>query len=114
MFGSQAAGSAQNSSDVDLAVLGKNQVDPICLWELSTELSGVLNRSVDLIDLRAASTVMQHEIISKGSCLWQKGSQASLFEMVTFSQYWDFNHTRAGLLKDIQERGSVYGERGHD
>ena len=54
------------------------------------------NRDVDLLDLRAASTVMQYKVITQGTRLWQANSQAALDE------------ARAGLLQDIRERGRVH------
>jgi hypothetical protein len=42
------------------------------LWELANQLANQLGYEVDLLDLRAASTVMQYQIIIKGIRLWKK------------------------------------------
>jgi predicted nucleotidyltransferase len=109
LFGSYALGLSNENSDVDLALLTVHSPDAVSLWDLAGRIAGQLGKSVDLVDLRAASTVMQHEIISKGQRLWSCGEQADLFEMSVFSQFWDLNITRHALIKDIQARGSVYG-----
>ena len=66
-------------SDIDLAVLVAGKADPVRLWELGQTLASELDRDVDLIDLRAASTVMQYQIITTGRRLWQTGAQAALY-----------------------------------
>jgi uncharacterized protein len=41
---------------------------------------------VDLLDLRAASTVMQYQIITTGQRWWVKYVQPALFESVVLSE----------------------------
>lgn len=59
LFGSRADGSAREDSDLDLAVLLLGRADPVRLWEAGEIIARTLGVDVDLIDLRAASTVMQ-------------------------------------------------------
>ncbi|MFL6965611.1 type VII toxin-antitoxin system MntA family adenylyltransferase antitoxin [Pseudomonas alvandae] len=109
LFGSHAQGTAGPDSDVDLAVLLSGTVDPVSLWQLSGDLADIVGSPVDLIDLRAATTVMQYQIVTRGRRLWAKDVQAGLFECFILSEKTALDETRAGLLKDIQEQGSVYG-----
>lgn len=69
-FGSQVQGTAGADSDLDLAVLVAGMVDPLLLWRLSGELAELVGCGVDLLDLRAASTVMQYQVITTGQRLW--------------------------------------------
>ena len=69
VFGSQASGQADALSDVDLAVLLPGYANANALWDTAMELAALLNRHVDLLDLRAASTVMQHQVLTTGQRL---------------------------------------------
>ena len=108
-FGSRVQGTARPDSDLDMAVLVAGYVDPVCLWQWSGELADIAGCSVDLLDLRAASTVMQYQIITTGVRWWALDVQAALFESAILSQKTALDTARAGLLADIQQRGSVYG-----
>lgn len=108
-FGSQVQGTATPHSDLDLAVLVAGYADVHQLWQLSGELADVAGCAVDLLDLRAASTVMQYQVITQGVRWWAQDAQAALFESAVLSEKTDLDAARAGLLADIQQCGSVYG-----
>jgi predicted nucleotidyltransferase len=108
MFGSQVQGETNRESDLDLAVLVAGRVDPLILWNLAQQLADQIKCEVDLIDLRATSTVMQYQIITTGKCLWQKDSQGSLYECVILSEKTALDTRRADLLADIQKTGKIY------
>lgn len=109
VFGSQATGEAHGDSDLDLAVLAAGPVDPLLLWQLSGELADIVAVPVDLLDLRTASTVMQYQVITTGHRLWNKDSQAGIFESYILSEKTALDAARAGLLADIQKEGKVHG-----
>ena len=108
VFGSQATGYAGPESDLDLAVLADEPLGAEKLWDVSSQLAEMVRCHVDLLDLRAASTVMQYRIITTGKQLWAKGSQAALYECFILSAKTALDEARAGLLQDIQARGTVY------
>jgi predicted nucleotidyltransferase len=108
-FGSRMQGTAGPQSDLDLAVLVAGYADPLALWSLSGDLADVAGCPVDLLDLRAASTVMQHQIITTGQRWWAGDAQAALYEVAILSEKTALDTARAGLLDDIQKRGSIYG-----
>jgi len=108
-FGSRIQGTAGAESDLDLAVLVEGYADPLALWQLTGKLADHANCPVDLLDLRAASTVMQHQIFTSGQRWWAKDVQAALFEAAMLSEMTALNTARAGVLSDIQQRGNVYG-----
>jgi hypothetical protein len=64
---------------------------------------------VDVLDLRAASTVMQYQVISTGQRWWASDGQAALYEAAILSEKTALDSARAGLLDDIQKRGTIYG-----
>ncbi|HQV88313.1 MAG: nucleotidyltransferase domain-containing protein [Nitrosomonas sp.] len=108
-FGSRIHGTAQTDSDLDLAVLVAGYAEPLVLWSLASDLADVADCPVDLLDLRAASTVMQYQIITTGQRWWALDAQAALFEAAILSEKTELDTARAGLLSDIQKRGKVYG-----
>lgn len=108
-FGSRVQGIAGPDSDLDLAVLVAGYADPLALWALSGDLADLAGCPVDLLDLRAASTVMQHQIITTGQRWWAMDSQAALYEAAILSEKTALDTARAGLLDDIRKRGSIYG-----
>ena len=99
-FGSRMQGTAEPQSDLDLAVLVAGYADPLVLWELSGELADVAGCPVDLLDLRAASTVMQHQVITTGQRWWARDAQAALYEAAILSEKTALDTARAGLLQD--------------
>lgn len=108
-FGSQMNGTANNNSDLDLAVLVEGYADPLQLWHLSSNLANIAGCPVDLVDLRRASTVMQYQIITTGQRWWQKDVQAALYETAILSEKTELDTARAPLLKDIYQSGRIYG-----
>ncbi len=108
-FGSQIQGTAGPQSDLDLAVLVAGYADPLLLWELAGELAEKAEVPVDLLDLRAASTVMQYQVITQGERWWALDDQAARFEVAILSEKTAFDSARRGLMDDIEVRGSVYG-----
>lgn len=108
-FGSRIDGTARPQSDLDLAVLVAGYAEPLALFDLAGELADSAGCVVDLLDLRAASTVMQYQIITTGQRWWALDAQAALFEAAVLSEKTALDAARAGLLADIQQRGTVYG-----
>ena len=109
LFGSRASGHAGPDSDLDLAMLVEGKLDPVATWELAQLLANEADCDVDLVDLRAASTVMQYQVITAGRRLWQRDGRAALYESFILSDKTELDEARAGVLQDIQREGRVYG-----
>lgn len=107
-FGSQVQGTAGSESDLDLAVLVAGYADPLVLWNLASSLPEMTGCPVDLLDLRAASTVMQYQVITTGQRLWSVGLQAGLFECYVLSEKTALDAARAPLMADIQATGRIH------
>jgi predicted nucleotidyltransferase len=107
-FGSRIEGETHSESDLDLAVLVAGYADPVELWMLSGDLAEMAGCDVDLLDMRAASTIMQHQILMTGQRLWARQLEADLFECFVLSEKTALDEARAGLLADIHERGKIY------
>ncbi len=109
-FGSQVRGDATPSSDIDLAVLAKQTLSGERLFEWAQELATQLGRDVDLLDLKRASTVIRAQIVTNGRVLDSRDDLARAeFEMYAYSDYARLNEERRDILRDIKERGLIYG-----
>lgn len=108
-FGSRISGEANRDSDLDLAVLLPGYAEPLQLWQLSSQIAELAGCPVDLLDFRAASTVMQYRILTTGERWWAKDHRANLYEAAILSEKTELDTARAPLLQDIQREGSVYG-----
>lgn len=109
-FGSTANRTAHRESDVDLALLAKTRLSSSARWELQSALASALRREVDLVDLRAASTVLQMQVVSSGELLFEGNAlERQRFEMLVFSSYARLNEERKAILQRIREEGRVYG-----
>ncbi|MHB8453168.1 MAG: type VII toxin-antitoxin system MntA family adenylyltransferase antitoxin [Acidiferrobacterales bacterium] len=110
VFGSWGTTAERRDSDLDLAVLARWELAPARSWNIAQELAGLVGRNVDLVDLRVASTVMRTQVIAHGERLFCGDErQCTEFEDLVFSDYARLNEERAGILEDIQRRGSIYG-----
>ena len=107
-FGSQVNGSAGADSDLDLAVLLPGYADPEVIWDLAGNLADLVACPVDLLDLRAASTVMQHQVITGGQRLWSVGLPSDLFECYVLSEKTALDTARAPLIADILRTGKIH------
>lgn len=108
-FGSRIQGQAGPDSDLDLAVLVAGYADPLRLWDVSAGLAAMLGLPVDLLDLRAASTVMQYQVLTTGRRLWGDELKAGQFESYVMSEKLALNEARAGYLADIAKTGRIHG-----
>jgi len=109
-FGSTPEGNEHAESDLDLAFLAPRPLDSVDRWTLQEELPSQLRRDVDLVDLHAALTVMQMQVLARGNVLaeWDRAARQQ-FEMRVYSAYALLNEERAGILKDVRKRGRIYG-----
>ncbi len=111
-FGSRVKGqgcTARVDSDLDLAVLVEAYADPVQLFDLSGRISDSTHCPVDLMDLRAASTVMQHQILTQGVRIWAKDLAVDLFEAAMLTEKLHLDESRQSLIQDVVRRGAVYG-----
>jgi uncharacterized protein len=72
-------------------------------------MQAVVNRDVDLINLRLAPTVLQKEIVMNGRRIYQTiGTTADEFEMLVLSLYQKLNEERAEILAEGLRSGKFY------
>lgn len=110
LYGSFAAGRARPGSDVDLAVLRTAPIDARALIDAALELPGVIDRDVDLVDLRAVSTVLAAHVVAEGRLLHEGDrSNRQHFELLALRLYMELNELRRPILEAIARSGRIYG-----
>lgn len=112
LFGSFASNEQVGDSDLDLAVLlGHDKakaVGSLSMSDLRFELESLLNRDVDLINLRQVSTVFQNEVIMADCRIFESDEYSvDLFEMLSLSYYQKLNEERKALLLEIEQNGRI-------
>ena len=89
--------------------MSERRLDPVDVWEVASAIASETGIDVDLVDLRAATTVMQHQVVSTGRRLYARPLQAALWEAMVLSEKTRLDKVRSDLVRDILARGSVHG-----
>ncbi len=109
-FGSAGTPFERPGSDLDIAFLAEKPLPNVRRWELAQELSILLGRDVDLVDLRKSSTVMRLQVVAHGERLYcAQVLEVERFEDLALVSYARLNEERRGILDDIRRRGNVHG-----
>lgn len=106
LFGSRAKGQARAESDLDLAVIGTTVFDRERLFRIQLELAALLDHPVDLVDLRAADTVLQMQVLGGGQLLFCTDDNDRLaIEAMMMKDYQMLNYSREPVIL------AKYGEK---
>ena len=105
LFGSHATGHQRKRSDLDLGVLFNKEIDGFERIDLETELSNLLVKDVDLIDMRKSSPFLRHQIYKYGKKIYLDGTDFPFqFRAASIRDYLATNH-----LRRVQ-RAFLYGK----
>lgn len=111
LFGSTAKGTSHAESDLDIAFLSTVTLDEYEVFMLAQQLASKINRDVDLVDLRKASTVFQGQIVATGKILYSTDEQTRMnYEMKVLKMYAKLGEERKLIIDDIEESGTVFNE----
>lgn len=108
LYGSYATGEQHEESDVDVAVLAGRHLEPLEKLDLTRELSAIFRQDVDLVDLTVAPTVLKARIIDGIVLMADSEFRREEFEARVLGELVRLNESRAGILRDVYERGSVH------
>ena len=75
LYGSAAAGRLRFGSDIDLAIAAETELAPETLSRYYLQASSLLQREVDLRDLRRAKGLYLKEVLTKGKILLNDNPQ---------------------------------------
>lgn len=106
LFGSHGSVYERTDSDIDIAVLlpiiTAKQAGNIAYGKCWMALNELLEKPVDLINLRLANTVFQYEIINSGEIILDTNPTAvAEFEMMCISFYQKLNEERREIISEI-------------
>ncbi len=105
VFGSAARGELRRHSDYDVAVDAGHPLEVAELLRLSGQLESIVERKVDLVDLRVAGPVLKMQILEHGQVIACADQHAlAEFEMYTPSQYEDWKHLSRPLAEALIRR----------
>lgn len=113
LFGSYGTADERPESDADIALLltpsEAKQAGSLAMTDLQSELRGMIGRSVDLINLRQVSTVLQKEVVIADRRIFEGDLRAAEeFEMLTISYYQKLNEERAGIIESALAGGGFH------
>ena len=110
VFGSFGSKYEREDSDLDLAIITKENtgaLDPVRLWKLAQTIAIKINRDVDLIDLREASTVLNFQVLSTGTLLHCTDELGfAKYDALMLSMYLRFQEERKEILEDFDKKAS--------
>jgi predicted nucleotidyltransferase len=99
LFGSFGTSSQHSQSDIDIAFLPTLAADPLACFHLANHLADRLGRSVDLVNLNQASTVLAKEVLRTGVPVdIANPARQQQFEMLTLADYARLNEERQPIL----------------
>ncbi|MDI6793902.1 MAG: nucleotidyltransferase domain-containing protein [bacterium] len=118
LFGSQVTGRTQADSDVDVAVLLKEEDDFIRFerrLRLGNELEKIVGQPVDLIVLNDAPSLLVHQALKEGDLVFGRDREAQIeFEVRAGQMYADLKPMRRffqqALFQEIKEVGLGGGQ----
>jgi predicted nucleotidyltransferase len=113
LFGSYGTEQERPESDADIALLlppkEARKAQSLMLGDLHSDLESLLNKEVDLINLRLVSTVLQKEIIAADRRIYTGDHYAAEeFEMLTLSYYQKLNEERAEIINGALADGRFH------
>lgn len=90
VFGSTARGDEHALSDVDVAYQSKINLTPAATAQLVSALAQVfLGKRIDLVNLKNASPLLAHQIVTQGEVLFGESKKIDQFYRLTMRRFID-------------------------
>jgi predicted nucleotidyltransferase len=113
LFGSASKGRMRKNSDIDIAVLvdADRVKKPLrCRIEISTDLSDLLKRRIDIVILNYSNLLIRAQVFETGLLVYERSSRSrALFQAASMSRYYDykryFQYHADMLSSKIKETG---------
>ena len=110
LFGSFARGEGREDSDIDLAVYLDNEISAYDLFKISNQLSFIVKRDVQIVNLKDIDTVFASQIVGNRQELYCEDEYLKgNYNMKTFRDYAKLNEERKIILDAIERDGRIYG-----
>ena len=111
LFGSYARNDQREDSDIDLAIRVDREIDSKELFNIKIELEEILEKDVDLIDLKNAQDGIRYEILVNGITIYVKDElRFELYKLDMYREYLELNESRKIIIDNIKKGEKIYGE----
>jgi predicted nucleotidyltransferase len=95
LFGSYSSGHERSKSDIDLGVLFNQDVDGFARINMETEISNILAKDVDLVDMKRSGPFLRHQIYKHGRLIYHDESDyAYIFRAKSINEYLDSDYSQ--------------------
>ena len=112
LFGSFARGTQNLESDIDIAIVSKNN-NKKDIFEIKQELEEIVSRDVDLVNITDTniSEGFRYEILMNGIVLYcQDEYKFDMYKIAKCREYLDFNESRQEIIDRKKNGGTIYGK----
>lgn len=110
LFGSHAKGRAKAGSDIDLALLLRENPEYDYRLRVMSELADLLKAEVDVLVLRQCGILMQRQVLRYGIVLFERDRRTRIaFEILSRKMYFDFLPAHRRYVAKMEER--ILGRR---
>ncbi|WP_408955118.1 type VII toxin-antitoxin system MntA family adenylyltransferase antitoxin [Natroniella sp. ANB-PHB2] len=110
LFGSILTSNFTDESDIDIAIF----VEELAFeqrMDMMSDLEGLVDRKVDLVNLTEVDVNFATEIIVNGESIYAvKQGFKEEYEMKVLAKYLTLEEDRRIVIEEIYKRGSVYGK----
>jgi predicted nucleotidyltransferase len=103
LYGSHARGQSRAGSDLDIAVLFDEPLDPVPRVDATARLAAAIGVTVDLVDLRRAGGLLRVEATQGGRPLVPPTIEADLFATHALADHLSFAARRRAATAAMQE-----------
>ena len=111
LFGSYARNDQREDSDIDLAIRVDREIDSKELFNIKIELEEILEKDVDLIDLKNAQDGIRYEILVNGITIYVKDElRFELYKLDMYREYLELNESKKIIIDNIKKGEKIYGE----
>jgi len=108
IFGSAVSGRLTENSDVDIAILFSIMPEFHEVLNITDEISGIINKEVDIVVLNDSSPVIRMQVLKNGKLIKRKDAVIyNNFYVKTVKEYDDLKYIRKEAEDNIL-RGKIY------
>ena len=111
LFGSYSRGTQNSESDIDIAILTKNEISKKEIFYIKQELEDISETDIDLINLRDIGDSFRYEILINGKTLFCKDElKFELYKLDMYREFLDLNESRMSIIERIKKGDTIYGK----
>ncbi len=101
LFGSVLTERFNDESDIDIAIIPRDEISELALFDLCLELGAVLNRDIHMIDFLKTNLILKIEILKNKKIIYCNDAEKRIYyEALAISEYGKLNEEREIILKN--------------